>query len=48
MFRKQGLFLSSGEGGGGKTPTLLEPLERAGLNQWRTSEILIDVTVTYC
>jgi hypothetical protein len=31
MFRKMGLFPSSGERG--KTPTLLGPLERANLNQ---------------
>jgi hypothetical protein len=32
MFRKQYLFLSSGEWG--KTPTHLGPLERANLNHW--------------
>jgi hypothetical protein len=33
-FRKLDLFPSSGEGG--ETPTLLDPLERANLNHWRT------------
>jgi hypothetical protein len=35
-FRKLDLFLSSGEGGGEKTPTQLGPLERANLNHWTT------------
>jgi hypothetical protein len=33
-FRKLDLSPSSGEGGGGKTPTQLGPLERANLNHW--------------
>jgi hypothetical protein len=37
MFRKLELLPSSGEaGGGGETPTLLGPLERANLNNWTT------------
>jgi hypothetical protein len=33
-FQKLDLFLSSGEGGGEKTPTHLGPLERTNLNHW--------------
>jgi hypothetical protein len=38
-FRKLDLFPSSGEGGG-ETPTLLDPLERANLNHWMNPVIL--------